>query len=166
MMCCASASVEASEWYLRAAVGVERSEDADFSDRDCASQQPAALFGCVQGDDGKPIGAYGDFGDYPVLEVAFGRQILPWLRADLSVGYRFEADYRGNANFLSVGTDEPVSADLESWNGVVNAFVDIAPLTGQDLGRLSTISGRESGYLSEPLGSTRAGSWPRRWRVA
>lgn len=103
---------------------------------------------------------------YPVLEVAFGRQILPWLRADLSVGYRFEADYRGNANFLSVGTDEPVSADLESWNGMVNAFVDIAPPTGQDLGRLSTISGRESGYLSEPLGSTRAGSWRRRWRVA
>ncbi|MBK5932380.1 hypothetical protein CCR82_18070 [Halochromatium salexigens] len=108
------ATAEASDWYLRAAVGIEQSNDAEFSDRDCASQQPAALFGCVRGDDGRPLGAYGDFGRYPLLKVAFGKRLLPWLRTDLSLGYRFDSDYQDNANFLSVGTHEPVSADVES----------------------------------------------------
>ena len=128
------ALAQAADGYLRATLGYEQSRDADFADRDCSSQQPAALFGCAPGDDGRPIGAYGDFGGYPLVELALGTRLLPWLRADLSLGYRFAIDYQGNANFLAVGTHEPVAADLESWNGMVNAFVDLAPLSGTDLG--------------------------------
>ncbi|MBK1621127.1 hypothetical protein CKO42_22445 [Lamprobacter modestohalophilus] len=146
------ATAEASDWYLRAALGVEQSNDAEFFDRDCASQQPAALFGCVRGDDGRPLGAYGDFGRYPLLEVAFGKRLLPWLRTDLSLGYRFDSDYQGNANFLSVGTHEPVSADFESWSGMVNAFVDLAPLIEADLGRFQPFVGVGAGLAYNQLG--------------
>lgn len=142
----------ASGWYLRAALGYERSQDADLSDRDCASQQPAALFGCARGDDGRPIGAYGDFGDYPQLELAFGKRMLPWLRTDLSLGYRFAADYQGNANFLAVGTYEPVTADLESWSAMANAFVDVAALSGADLGRFTPYIGGGIGVAHNRLG--------------
>ncbi|MBK5939912.1 outer membrane protein [Halochromatium roseum] len=145
-------TAESSDWYLRATLGGEQSNDADVFDRDCASQQPAALFGCVRGDDGRPIGAYGDFGRYPLIEVALGKRLLPWLRTDLSLGYRFDSDYQGNANFLSVGTHEPVSAQFESWSSMVNAFVDLAPLIEADLGRFQPFVGVGAGLAYNQLG--------------
>lgn len=143
---------QAADGYLRAALGYEQSADADFADRDCAARQPAALFGCAMGDDGRPIGAYGDFGGYPMVELALGKRLLPWLRTDLSLGYRFEIAYQGNANFLAVGTHEPVSADLESWNGMVNAFVDLAAFGGTDLGRFQPYIGAGVGVAHNQLG--------------
>ena len=152
LLLCGAGMTESAEWYLRGHLGIEQSNDADFSDRDCASQQPAALFGCVQGEDGRPLGAYGDFGRYPLIEVAFGKRLLPWLRTDLSLGYRFDSDYQGNANFLAVGTHEPVSADFESWSGMVNAFVDLAPLIKADLGRFQPFVGIGAGVAYNQLG--------------
>lgn len=152
MMLALVEAAEAEDWYLRGSLGYEQSEDADFSDRNCASTRPPALFGCVKGDDGRPIGAYGDFGSYPVVELALGRRLLPWLRADLSLGYRFDADYDGNANFLSVGFNEPVSATLDSWTGMLNAFVDLAPLTSRDLGRFEPYLGVGLGAAYNQLG--------------
>ena len=115
----------AAGWYLRGAVGYEKSLAANFSDTHCASTNPPALFGCVSGNDGQAIGAYGDFGSFPLAEAAVGRQFLPWLRADLAVAYRFHMNYDGNANFLSVGYNQPVSANADSLSGMVNLFVDI-----------------------------------------
>lgn len=117
----------ASDWYLRGAIGYEKSLAADFSDTDCASTQPAALFGCATGIDGKDIGAYGDFGRFPLTEIAAGRYILPWLRADVSLAYRFSMEYDGNANFTpaAVGVHQPVSAKADSLSGMINLFVEI-----------------------------------------
>ena len=143
---------QAADGYLRATLGYEQSKDADFADRDCSSQQPAALFGCALGDDGRPIGAYGDFGSYPLVELALGKRLLPWLRADLSLGYRFAIEYQGNANFLAVGTHEPVAVDLESWNGMVNVFVDLADLSGTDLGPFQPYVGAGMGVAYNQLG--------------
>lgn len=142
----------ADDWYIRGNLGYEQSEDADFSDRNCASTQPPALFGCVKGDDGRPIGAYGDFGSYPVVELALGRRLMPWLRADLSLGYRFDADYDGSANFLSVGFNEPVSATLDSWTGMLNGFVDLAPVISHDLGPFEPYLGVGLGVAHNQLG--------------
>lgn len=123
----------AAGWYVRSAVGYEKSRAADFSDTDCASANPAALFGCANGINGKAIGAYGDFGRFPLAEVAVGRRFLPWLRADLSLAYRFHMQYEGNANFipLTVGANQPVSADANSISGMANVFFDINGLLPQ-----------------------------------
>lgn len=121
-----AAPAPAAGWYVRGALGYEASPAADFTDADCASSRPPALFGCAAGCDGQPIGAYGDFGRFPLAEGAFGRQIFPWLRADLSLAYRFRMDYEGNANFLSVGSVQPVSVRGDSLSGMVNVFIDIS----------------------------------------
>jgi opacity protein-like surface antigen len=131
----------ASGWYWRGALGYEGSKGADFSDTDCASTHPPALFGCVNRSDGKPIGAYGDFGRFPLVEAAFGREIMPWLRADVAVTYRFNMDYEGNANFLSVGSHQPVSAKADSLSGMINAFIDIKGLAGNMFGRFQPYVG-------------------------
>jgi len=144
---------KAAGWYLRGAVGYEKSLSANFSDTDCASIYPPALFGCANGNDGQAIGAYGDFGHYPMGEVAVGRQILPWLRADLALAYRFNMNYDGNANFLSVGPHQPVSAKADSLSGMVNLFVDInGLLPGKKLWRFQPYVGGGIGMSYNRIG--------------
>jgi opacity protein-like surface antigen len=131
----------ADVWYMRGTVGYEASRAADFSDNDSAAQKPPALFGLGNGSDGNALGAYGDFGRFPELEVAFGRQFLPWLRADLAVAYRFNMNYDGQANFIGVGTNQPVSGKADSLSGMVNLFLDVNGLTGIRLGRFEPYFG-------------------------
>lgn len=143
----------AAGWYLRGTVGYEKSLTADFSDTNCASANPPALFGCANGNNGQPIGAYGDFGRFPLVEAAVGRQLLPWLRADLSVAYRFNMDYSGNANFLNVGANQPVSAKADSLSGMVNLFVDInGLLAGKKLWRFQPYVGGGAGLSYNRIG--------------
>lgn len=114
-----------AEWYVRGGIAYEQSLDADFSDEDSGATDPPALFGTGVGGDGKPLGARGDFGAYPVLELALGRQITPWLRSEGIAQYRFNMTYGGNANFLGVGSNQPVSASADSLCGLVSLFVDV-----------------------------------------
>ncbi|MEE9913748.1 MAG: outer membrane beta-barrel protein [Deltaproteobacteria bacterium] len=144
---------QAAGWYLRGAVGYEKSLAANFSDTDCASTNPPSLFGCAVGDDGHPIGAYGDFGHFPLAEAAVGRQFLPWLRADLAVSYRFNMNYDGNSNFLSVGVHQPVSAKADSLSGMVNVFVDInGLLPAKKLWRFQPYAGIGAGLSHNRIG--------------
>lgn len=131
----------ASDWYLRGTFAYEWSRAAHFSDTDCRAANPPALFGCATGSNGQPIGASGDFGHFPLIEAAVGRRILPWLRADLSVAYRFNMDFAGSANFLSVGTRQPVSAKADSLSGMVNVFFDIAGIAGRPSDRFQPYVG-------------------------
>jgi opacity protein-like surface antigen len=143
----------AAAWYLRGNAGYEKSLAADFSDTDCKSANPPALFGCVNGNDGQPIGSYGDFGNFPLAEIAVGRQFLPWLRADLAVSYRFNMNYEGNANFLAVGVNQPVSAKADSVTGMVNLFVDVnGLLAGRKLWRFQPYVGGGVGLSYNRIG--------------
>jgi len=140
-------------WYFRGAIGYEQSRSADFSDKNCQSTNPPALFGCVNGVNGEPIGASGDFGRFPLGEIAFGRQFLPWLRADLAVAYRFNMNYEGNANFLAVGANQPVSAKADSLSGMANVFIDInGLLAGKKLWRFQPYVGGGIGLSHNRIG--------------
>ncbi|MRR16042.1 MAG: porin family protein [Deltaproteobacteria bacterium] len=146
-------SATAGGWYLRGAIGYEKSRSADMADVDCSSVSPPALFGCAAGDDGLPIGAYGDFGSFPLAEAALGRRLLPWLRVDLALTYRFHMNYDGNANFLSVGSSQPVSAKADSLSGMLNVFVDINGfLPGKKLWRFEPYLGGGAGFAYNRLG--------------
>lgn len=120
--------------YLRGSLGLERSLSADFSDADFTATNPPALFGTGPGSDGRQIGAYGDFGDFPVLEAAVGKQILPWLRSEFALSYRTDMEYRGQANFRGVPGEQPVSASAHSLSAMANIYLDIAPFFGVKLG--------------------------------
>ncbi|MCE5264171.1 MAG: outer membrane beta-barrel protein [Deltaproteobacteria bacterium] len=145
-------SAAASDWYLRGTFGYEWSRAADFSDTDCRSTNPPALFGCGKGGDGQPLGSSGDFGHFPLIEAAMGRQISPWLRADISLAYRFHMDYTGNANFLAVGARQPVSAEADSLSGMVNLFFDLAGIAGRPSGRFQPYVGGGIGLAYNRIG--------------
>jgi opacity protein-like surface antigen len=142
----------AAPWYVRAGAGLEWSLDADFHDSDCSSETPAALFGCGPGSDGRSLGAYGDFGNLPVLELAVGAQPLRWLRSDFSLTYRPEIDYSGQANFLNVPGEQPVTGDADSWTGMVNLFLEPTRVAHLDLGIFTPYLGAGIGMSYNHIG--------------
>jgi opacity protein-like surface antigen len=119
---------ESGHLYFRAAAGAIGGQDADFSDENCASKSPPALFGCGPGRDGRSLGTDGDFGTYLMLELAGGRYLNQWLRTDLSVHFRPNMKYSGSANFLNVSGPQPVSTTAQSLGVMANIFVELAPL--------------------------------------
>ena len=108
LACSEAIPAGAAGWYMRGSLGVERSLSTDYSDTDSTATNPPALFGTGPGRDGRPIGAYGDFGRFPLLEAAVGKQILPWLRSELAATYRPDMQYRGQVNFRSVPGEPPL----------------------------------------------------------
>ena len=67
-----SQNAVAEDWYLRGGIGLDWSGRTVFSDVDCSSTAPAALYGCGTGDDGAPYRSVGDFGTVPVIEIGLG----------------------------------------------------------------------------------------------
>jgi opacity protein-like surface antigen len=113
--------------YVRAAIGFESSGDTTVGDLDCASVEPPALFGCVAGNDGRPLAARGDFGDTEVWEVAAGLEVgLRW-RFELALAGRSGLDLDAEANFPGVAGEQPVRADGRSVSLLAIAAVDLAP---------------------------------------
>ncbi len=137
----------AGEWYIRGSMSLERSRSADFFDADSMSANPPALFGSGSGSDGRPIGAYGDFDTFEGFEAAVGRYLFPWLRTDLSVNYRRNMDYEGQANFTGVSGDQPVSGEADSAGIMVNAFLEVSHFMPLPPGRLRP-------YIGAGLGVT------------
>jgi opacity protein-like surface antigen len=135
----------AAEPYLRAGAGVDWSQDARFRDRDCAATHPPALFGCVLGRDGRPLGAYGDFGTSPSLEVGIGYRLLPALRSEAQLIYHPGFDYSGEANFLGVTGPQPVTAELETLSALLVGYLDLARLGVPSFGPVEPYIGGGAG---------------------
>ncbi len=121
--------------YFRLSLMYEQTLDARFSDRRC---NPASglvpYFGCVDGNDGRPIGAYGDFGGGFGGEVALGLRLHPVLRVEAAFAHQGSLEFQGNANFLKAGSLEPVRGDVSQNRFNVRGYLDIAPLLKVDLG--------------------------------
>ncbi len=141
VLCFAAIPVEAMDWYLRGGAGLDGSLAADFSDADSAATHPPALFGVGPGNDGRQIGAYGDFGRFLLMEAAVGKRILPWLRSEIAVAYRPNMKYSGYANFRGVPGGQPVSASADSISGMAHCYIDIATLFGVPMGRFQPYLG-------------------------
>jgi opacity protein-like surface antigen len=118
--------------YIRLGMGVSDSRAATFADQDCAASNPAALFGCGNGPDGNPIGAYGDFGTSVLVQAAWGYYLADWFRGELAFDYRPGVDFAGQSNFTGVtlGT-EPVAAKGRNIAIMANGYVQLDALFGE-----------------------------------
>ena len=142
----------AGQWYVRGGAGIDWSPDADFHDQDCGSKVPAALFGCGTGSDGRALGAYGDFGNLQAFDAAVGLQPQNWLRTDLSLTYRPEIRYEGQANFLRVAGGQPVTGDARELAFMLNLFLEMNELLHLGLERFSPYLGAGAGLSYNQLG--------------
>jgi hypothetical protein len=126
----ASATSQA-ETYLRGSLIHETSRSASFTDTSCfPGNGRVAYFGCIDGEDGRPLGASGDFGSSTGLELAVGRHLGEIWRGEVALGYQPGFDFRGNANFLRSGASQPVQGSVSHWRGGVNVYLDLAAATG------------------------------------
>ena len=126
--------------YGRLGIGVDWPQSSSYRDNNCASTDPPALFGCVNGDDGRRLGAYGDFEETPVLDAALGYRVNDWLRAEALLSWRADMDFRGQSNFIGAGANQTVSGSVSSVAGFGVAYVDlprigkVRPFLGAGLG--------------------------------
>ena len=146
---CASAS----DFYVRGGIGVDRLADGTFTDLDCASKSPDALYGCGPGGDGASHrSSKGDFGITSAVELGIGYAVSPALRLEGLVEYRPRLAFRGRSNFLAPDRRQTVEADLRTLLGMVAAHVDLPALGVPKLGPFSPTVGAGVGVVRTRVG--------------
>ncbi len=118
------AAAEGIRPYLRTTLGLDWSGNTTFRDADCNAVDPYALFGCGTGDDGRRIGARGDFGTSTLLGLGAGLELTPWFRVEANLDVRPGLAFSGNANFARAGADQPVHGSLTQADLMAFAYID------------------------------------------
>jgi len=125
------ATAQETNMFVRAGGGLTMSSETIFTDADCNSTDPAAFFGCSAGNDGKSIGARGEFSESVLLELGIGYRFNDWLEAEFQLAYRPDMDFEGTSNFnqLSVDFNQEVSAEGKSLSAMFVGIVRPLALT-------------------------------------
>ena len=145
----------AQDVYLRAGLDLSRPADTHFTDVDCASLVPAALYGCGLGDDGAPLRSVGDVGTVAGVELGLGYAVAPAVRLEALLTYRPRFTFDGHANFLAPDREQSVSVDLSSLSGILAVYVDLPGVGVRPLGPLSPFVGGGLGATRVASGETR-----------
>ena len=144
----------ASQVYLRTGISVALDASAQFTDVDCTTAMPAALYGCGAGGDGAPLRTAGSFGASTALEVGAGYALSPTLRIELRMTYRPSVAFGGRANFLAPHREQSVAVDGSSLAGLVAAEVELPAAFGRGLGGFRPFAGAAVGRVRHRLGET------------
>ncbi|MXW86257.1 MAG: outer membrane beta-barrel protein [Boseongicola sp. SB0667_bin_21] len=161
---------DAGEYYLRGGIGLDWSGDAAFTDIDCSSTVPAALYGCGRDRDGARRRSFGDFGEMAVLEFGLGYVPGGAMRYELMVEHRPRYSFEGRANFLAPDRQQSVAADMTSVSGMLAAFADFHGFRSRGGATLTPYVGAGAGVARNRIGGTtmtfpttttsvRGGSW-------
>ena len=150
-----SGAASAGDFYLRAGIGLDRAAGTTFTDRDCSSASPAALYGCGRGGDGAPYRSRGGFGTAPVLELGVGYAAAPAIRMEVLVEYRPRLAFEGRANFLEPGRRQSVAAELSSLSGMLAGYVDLPRLGLAKIGPFGPFVGAGVGAVRTRIGEMR-----------
>ena len=152
-ICLASSAAVADDYYLRGGIGLDRPGNTTFTDTDCSSASPAALYGCGIGGDGAPYRSVGKFGTVPAVELGLG-YATGVIRFEALVEYRPQYTFEGRANFLAPDRRQEVSAKLSSVSGMLAGFVDLAALGLSKPGPFAPFLGAGIGVAHTRIGKT------------
>ncbi len=152
-LCLASDLALAEDYYLRGGIGLDRRVTTAFTDTDCTSTAPTALYGCGTGGDGARLRSVGDFGTVPSVELGLGYETGA-VRFEVLVEYRPGFSFEGRANYPSAGRRQEVSADLSSLSGMLAGFVDLAALGLPRPGPFAPFIGAGIGAVHTRIGQT------------
>ena len=144
----------ADGFYLRGGLGLDWSGDAAFTDIDCSSTVPAALYGCGTDRDGAPRRSLGDFGKTPVLELGLGYAPAGAMRYELMLEHRPSYSFEGRANFLAPDRQQSVAADISSISGMLAAFADFPALGSRRRTAITPYVGAGIGAVRNRIGMT------------
>ena len=148
-------SADPGDVYYRAGILVDWPGGTRFLDKSCASTSPAALYGCGDGNDGRPLGTYGDFDATPGLELGVGRIATSVLRLEGILSYRPNASFEGRANFRQTAGRQDVSAASSVLSAMLAAYLDLPALGLPRLGSLRPFVGTGGGLSRIDVDETR-----------
>lgn len=134
---------------------LDRPARARFTDRNCASESPAALYGCGAGLDGAPLSTLGGFGTTAGYELGVGYAAGSALRIEALVAHRPRAAFVGRANFVQTSGRQAVSADVSAISGMLAAYLDLPALGLPRLGPFAPFVGGGAGVSRVAIGETR-----------
>ncbi len=152
-LCLASDLALAGSYYLRGGIGLDTRETTAFTDTDCTSTTPAALYGCGTGGDGARLRSVGDFGTVASVDLGLGYETGA-ARIEVLVEYRPGYSFEGRANYLAPERRQEVSADLSSVSGMLAGFVDLAALGLPRPGPFAPFIGAGIGTVHTRIGQT------------
>lgn len=151
----AAAPAAAGEYYSRAGIGLGRAAEATFTDRDCSSESPAALYGCGIGGDGAPYRSRGGLGTAAAFEVGLGRAVSSAVRLEAAIDYRGRFNFDGRTNFLAPGRRQSVAADVSSVSAMASVYLDLPRLRLGQLGSPGFFVGAGAGVARNRIAETR-----------
>ena len=140
---------------MRAGALLDRPDRTRFTDRDCASQSPGALYGCGTGPDGMRLSTLGGFGTTAGYELGLGYVAGAALRLEVVVSHRPRAAFAGRANFRQTTGRQTVSADVSALAGMLAAYLDLPALGLPRLGPFGPFVGGGLGLSRIAIGETR-----------
>ena len=152
----ARATPTSKDFYLRAGIALDWSEETRFREKDCAA--PVHLYSCGPGSDGAPLSGLGDFGTMAGVEVGIGYAVSPLLRFEGNIQYRPSFSFRGLANFpqdAKLNRRRYVQTDLSSLSAMLAAYLDLAELGLPPLGPFSPFVGGGMGLSRIETDETR-----------
>ena len=142
-----------ADFYFRAGVGLDWSEETQFKDKDCMS--PRNVYGCGPGNDGAPLRSIGDFGTMIGFEAGFGYVATPFLRLEAAVQSRPSISFEGRANFRQLSGRQDVSADVSTDSFIIAGYLDLSELGVPRLGPFSPFLGAGAGLSRIEIEETR-----------
>lgn len=136
-------------FYFRADLGLAISGQADTRDDNCGSPNP--FFGCGTSLDSTASTSIAVGG-------GVGYRVASWFRTDFTLTYRPMFDLDGTVT--RAGTpDRPFEADVTSWNGMINGYVDFAGFFPKGkLGIFHPYAGAGLGFAVNTIDDISAGS--------
>ena len=143
------------DFYFRAGVVLDGSEQTRFKDKNCSNTSPAALYGCGSGNDGARRSSLGDFGMMAGFAFGVGYVTAPALRLEALVQHRPSFSFEGRANFIQTTGRQAVSADLSSLTGMLAAYLDLPELGLPRLGPFGPFIGGGVGLTRIDIDETR-----------
>ena len=142
--------------YLRVGIGFDLPTETAFRDNvNCASTEPAALYGCGLGGDGAPLRSVGDFSMGSGFEVGIGGAVAPAVRMEAFVEFRPRLAFSGHANYLAPERQQTVAVDASVLSGMVAAYADLPALGLPRLGPFDPFVGAGVGVARISTGETR-----------
>ena len=144
-------AASADGYYLRIGIGGDALGETAFTDVDCTSAAPAALYGCGAGPDGAERRSFGDFGASAHWQLGVG-YAMPSLRVEFALAHRPGAAFAGQANFLDAGRRQDVATEVRSLTGLFIIQAEVAALR---IGRVTPFIGMGVGVARHQVGETR-----------
>ena len=148
-----AATADTERFYVTTGVGFTHASDATFTDLDCESSSPAALYGCGTGTDGERHRSVGDFRTVGVLDLGMGFVISSGFRMEVRYDNKPDQVFRGRTNFLSPERMQSVRADLSVRSVMLVGIADLPSLDLPVLGSIRPFVGAGLGSAQLQIGT-------------